>query len=210
VIIKTKWTESYTVVPNAIFEAGLSAQAVGTLCYLIGRPDDWKVSAAELGKKFFCGRQRMNKIMQEIERAGYASRRVGGKSGGFDWIVCDKPTVAKPDSRKTRQSQNRPLLSKENIQSTEKEQSTEKDIGHSDERPFESFWSLYPKKVAKQTAEKTWSKLPSKDKDAAIEDLKEGRYANTEKQFVPNPPTYLNGRRWEDERINNSIESKFL
>ena len=33
-------------------------------------------------------------------------------------------------------------------------------------------------------------------------------YADTEKQYIPNPATYLNGKRWEDEIIKKPKEQK--
>lgn len=69
---------------------------------------------------------------------------------------------------------------------------------------FESFWSAYPKKVGKPAAIKAFRSakinghLP--DVLADIED-KAGSEAWTKAggQFVPNPATYLNQRRWEDQ-----------
>lgn len=123
-IIRSTWKQNYTVVPNAVFDRGLTAEATGTLCYLIGRSEGWKVSAVGLAKHFGCGRERMNRVMAELERNGYAFRRIGGKSGGFDWIVSDNPIVAKPDSRKTRLSGFGALPSKDLLPSTEEEPST--------------------------------------------------------------------------------------
>jgi len=72
-------------------------------------------------------------------------------------------------------------------------------------RRFEEFWAHWPKHKARQDAEKAWNKLkPSvtltdliiKAVDAqktCPEWLKNGG------QFIPNPATWLNGRRWDDE-----------
>jgi hypothetical protein len=100
-IIRSKWRQDYTVVPNAVFDAGLSAEAVGVLCYLIGRSEGWKVSATALAIKFGCGRKRMHRVMAELKSAGYAHARLGGAEGGFDWIITDDPSAApKPDDIK--------------------------------------------------------------------------------------------------------------
>jgi len=70
---------------------------------------------------------------------------------------------------------------------------------------FDTFWSAYPKKVGKPAALKAFRSakinghLPEVLAD--LED-KAGSEAWTKAggQFVPNPATYLNQRRWEDEK----------
>ena len=67
---------------------------------------------------------------------------------------------------------------------------------------FDDFWSMYPKKVAKQDAQRAWNKLKLSDEDVgAIYGDVPQRLANDRAWvdgFIPNPATYLNGRRWED------------
>lgn len=68
---------------------------------------------------------------------------------------------------------------------------------------FDEFWKLYPKKVGKAQAEKAWKKL--KVDEALLETMKKAieRQKRSkqwkDKQFIPYPATWLNGRRWEDE-----------
>ena len=76
---------------------------------------------------------------------------------------------------------------------------------------FLSFWKAYPHKIAKKKAQEAWQKLEkAEDMEALLPTLldaiekqkqaKEIKKANGE--FVsewPNPATWLNGRRWEDE-----------
>lgn len=70
---------------------------------------------------------------------------------------------------------------------------------------FEKFWSLYPKKTAKQACVRAWTRLaPSPALVETILKDVESR-SKTESwqkeggQFIPFPATYLNGARWEDE-----------
>jgi hypothetical protein len=73
---------------------------------------------------------------------------------------------------------------------------------------FVEFYAAYPKKAGKQAAEKCWNKL--KPNPALITriltDLRErvdqGAWDTGKgKQYIPNPSTYLNGNRWEDDII---------
>lgn len=70
---------------------------------------------------------------------------------------------------------------------------------------FEDFWNAYPRKVGKQAALKAWSKLrPSTELTKAI--LAAVEYQRTcpqwkkdGGQYIPNPATWLNQGRWEDD-----------
>lgn len=69
---------------------------------------------------------------------------------------------------------------------------------------FNDFWAIYPKKDAKQAAERAWLKLKPDDdlKQAIIAGVQRdiaGRWKDAERRYIPNPATYLNGGRWEDE-----------
>ena len=86
---------------------------------------------------------------------------------------------------------------------TETETEKEKPIGQS--KPidrFDDFWSVYPKKVKKQEAKKKWrSRNLGLKADSIIEDV-ENRKARDRRWldgFAPDPTTYINGSRWEDE-----------
>jgi uncharacterized protein YdaU (DUF1376 family) len=66
---------------------------------------------------------------------------------------------------------------------------------------FAEFWVAYPKKVGKGAAESAWRKLrpPVGVCIAAVESAKRSsQWLKDGGQFVPNPATWLNQRRWED------------
>ena len=63
---------------------------------------------------------------------------------------------------------------------------------------FESFWAWWPGlREAKRKAEQKWARMNATDRRLAIEGLK--KFMDRDPQFIPRPPAYLNGRRWEDE-----------
>ena len=70
---------------------------------------------------------------------------------------------------------------------------------------FDMFWGEYPKKSAKQDAKKAWSKIkPTPDMlETIMYGLKLAKgseqWAEKNGRFIPNPATWLNGGRWEDE-----------
>lgn len=67
---------------------------------------------------------------------------------------------------------------------------------------FESFWSIYPSKKAKKKCQEIWNrkKLNSIADDIVEKLLKQIDGDEHFKQgFVPNPSTYLNQERWNDD-----------
>ena len=73
------------------------------------------------------------------------------------------------------------------------------------ERRFDAFWKAYPKKVGKGAAQKAFGRLKVTDELLktmldAIEVQKRGeQWQKDGGQYIPNPSTWLNQRRWEDE-----------
>lgn len=68
---------------------------------------------------------------------------------------------------------------------------------------FTEFWKAYPRKVGKGAAQKSWDKLKP-DLDQVLAALawqtKQESWTKDRGQFIPNPGTYLNQKRWEDEK----------
>jgi hypothetical protein len=70
---------------------------------------------------------------------------------------------------------------------------------------FERFWKAYPKKVGKGEAQKAWKKNghPGVERIEAV--LARARattkWLEENGRFIPNPATWLNQKRWDDEYI---------
>lgn len=68
---------------------------------------------------------------------------------------------------------------------------------------FDAFWTAYPRKVAKKTAEKAFSKVEQSAYPLllpALERHKRSRqWTKDGGDYIPNPSTWLNQRRWEDD-----------
>ena len=79
------------------------------------------------------------------------------------------------------------------------------------EESFARFWKAYPRKEAKQDAEKAWRQVDGKQHvDAILEDLERSIEARRwpEKKFTPLPATYLRGKRWTDEWEPESLTGR--
>jgi hypothetical protein len=67
---------------------------------------------------------------------------------------------------------------------------------------FDEFWKVYPNKVKKKYAMRTWrSRKLDKLADTIINSVR-SRVSNDPRWqagYIPDPTTFLNGDRWEDE-----------
>lgn len=73
------------------------------------------------------------------------------------------------------------------------------------EERFERFWSVYPKKVGKGDARKSFMKIKPSDAllgkmvTAVIAASASFQWKKDKGQYIPNPATWLNQQRWEDD-----------
>lgn len=69
---------------------------------------------------------------------------------------------------------------------------------------FAAFWQLYPRRVARATAERAWGRLDSSSRLRALEALPRhvAHWGDSDLRFVPHASTWLNGQRWLDELVD--------
>ena len=118
------------------------------------------------------------------------------------------------NSSQIEPKQTKPNQSEPKRHNKEKEEDKEKDNDKDEEitaaspptraksSDFDLFWQAYPKKVGKEAARKAFGrvKAPLESLLTAIERQKCGNQWLTENgRFIPNPATWLNQGRWEDD-----------
>ncbi len=68
---------------------------------------------------------------------------------------------------------------------------------------FEAFYSMYPRKMGRKEAERSWNRLTPAQQAECLEAmpnyLKYWKIKQTQKDFIPYPATFLNQERWTDE-----------
>ena len=74
----------------------------------------------------------------------------------------------------------------------------------SSDSEFEQFWSCYPKKVGKIAAKKAWDKAKNRPAiDVILASLERAKaseqWQREPPRFIPNPTTWLNEGRWDDQ-----------
>ena len=69
----------------------MSFEARGVGLYLLSKPNDWQIQVRDLMREGKCGKERVLRILQELERFGYViwsanSRRVQLPNGKIFWL----------------------------------------------------------------------------------------------------------------------------
>lgn len=88
-------------------DSRLSLESRGLLLLIASLPEDWEYSVAGLAKTAGCGRDKLRRILVELERVGYLAREQrhdpGGKFAGNVYIIQDEapPLPENPATGKT-------------------------------------------------------------------------------------------------------------
>lgn len=212
----------------------LDTLALGLMCKMLSLPPDWDYSVAGLAAITGLGRDTVRKKLKVLEKAGYLVRRgqVKKEGGKFGSAVYELSDIARPPltdlpstvAPPTVQPMTVPPLTEKSAQLSTKELNTKKvntplpPSGgkrvpkHLPER-FEDFWGYYRKHSNgnpgnRISAVKAWDKL--KPDNALINTIASAlvNQVKTERWLrgigIPYASSWLNGRRWEDEVVENA------
>ena len=105
-IIRAPRRDRFVVMDQrAVEDDRLSWAARGLLCYLLSRPDDWKVLVNDLRKRGNLGRDGIYRLLKELRTVGYARflrlRDRNGRIRGGIYImreIADSPDSDLPDT----------------------------------------------------------------------------------------------------------------
>lgn len=103
-ILRRRHSGNFAIIGNAVLcDETLSAEGLGVICYLIGRPDNWVLQPGQLADRFQCGRDRIQRIIRELVDAGYIRRtnvrsRNTGAFLGIEYLVLDTKDSPLPEN----------------------------------------------------------------------------------------------------------------
>jgi hypothetical protein len=104
-IIRRKVNSRFTVVPREpIADERLSFECLGLLTYLLSRPDNWTINLAQLRDRGGVGREKMQQLMRQLIKLGYAVRRrdrddKNQQFGSWQYVIYDHPQgVSEPET----------------------------------------------------------------------------------------------------------------
>ena len=151
--------------------------------------------------------------LRELERYGYLTRSRAtderGHFAGYDYDIFERPQTENPSTGNPKQLNNNiPIPYSQNTEETNtpqppKRQRRVSQLTLSQAESFARFWEIYPRKVAKESAEKAWAKIDPPEHLVsriilAVENQKKVDSRFREIRFTPHPATWLNGREWEN------------
>lgn len=200
-IVKSKHASNYTVLPNKIFNDGLSIEAIGLLSYFLSLPHDWVIYKTQLHSQLNMGREKLDRVFKELQDKGYVlSVKEMNDKGQFIYnhIVYDNPYNGEPITDKPHTE--KPLTDNQLLLSTN-EQSTKIKSKEDKEKLFESFWDLYDKKVEKDACKKKFLKLDLHVIEKILQVVPNYVLTTPDKQYRKNPETWINNKCWNDELI---------
>jgi hypothetical protein len=107
----------FTQISNLLFEdSNLSWKAKGILCYLLSRPNNWKINKTDLENRAAEGRESVHNGIKELKKLGYLhiypNRLENGQIDGWIWEYDDIPFT--PEIRENRNTDN-PQKTGENV-----------------------------------------------------------------------------------------------
>jgi biotin operon repressor len=223
-IIRSPRLESnFSVMSNAVIrDSRLSYRARGVLLEILSRPDNWRVSGDSLARSGKEGRDAILTALKELRDCGYIRMvKIRKEDGTFETTnyVYDSPqdVAPSPENPTTASVEppypEKPPTGKPQLDNQGSlEELSKKNLDTNTE--FDLFWNVYPRKVAKKSAELAFIKA-IKHTPFALILSGAGRYANDPNRvdaYTAHPATWLNGHRWLDgalpEREKTADEKK--
>ena len=88
---------------SAAQDGRLSLEARGLFALMVSLPDDWEYTVSGLAVKAGCGREKVRRLLKELQSVGYLIREQshdsGGKFGGNVYVLQDEAPL--PETRPT-------------------------------------------------------------------------------------------------------------
>lgn len=93
-VVTRQRSDNFAIIPNAVAEDDrLSFDARGLLCYLLAKPNNWKVQVGDIQKSGGIGRDKAYRLIKELRDVGYIvldiRRAPGGRIEEQNYIVYD-------------------------------------------------------------------------------------------------------------------------
>lgn len=235
-VLRVNKTSNYTVMSNYHFkEKEMSLKAKGLLSLMLSLPDNWDYSIMGLVAICKENETAINSTLKELKKFGYlvitklAPNQT--ESGRFEYVynIYEQPHLQ--DTQKqaiekqgvenlgvefqgvenqgqynTNNKITNKLSNKELSINNVTPITPKADLVSFEEKAFNDFWSIYPKKVNKQGTLRAFKKIKNLKAELplildAVERFKNSKgWQKDNGQYIPHPTTFINQERWKDEQ----------
>jgi hypothetical protein len=207
--------DHFTQIPNDwVRDDRLSLEARGLLAQIMSHKPGWNLSIKSLAARNNVGRDKMKRIIDELLKLGYLERSESqghdnrGHLAGYNYTTKDpqgvtqEPYKAEPYKAEPSKADRPP---KKTI--TKEENKPKETINI--ETAFSDFWELYPKKVDKRLALRSFEKaLKRASLDVILNGAKQYRDdPGREDRYTKNPSTWLNADAWDNEPLSRKLSN---
>ena len=223
-------TKNYTIMSNThLKEKEMSLKAKGLLSVMLALPDEWNYSIDGLVSICKESETAIKSTLDEIKDFGYLTVTKlmpnETESGRIEYVydiyetpkqegekqgIENLPLEFLPLENQTQLNTN--ISNNTNINNNiSKKENTKRKNETEYENEFDTIWSLYPRKINKQVAKKSYIK--ARKEGVTFETIKNGveRYAESCKKnkvpavYIAHGATWFNARRWDDEYDNTPL-----
>ena len=202
----------FTQIPNSwARDERLGYRARGILLLLMSHQDGWKISLEHLANDGPDGITAVRTAIEQLQECGYLKRNQirneRSQIEGSEWILSDPFERDEPQLENLMLENLEENLMSENLtlKNTRLKEHNRKQILDA----FDLFWEIYPRKVGKGAAAKSFEKAAKKtDPELILEAVRVWiQKPLPEMQYIPHPATWLNQERWHDD-LNAVATSK--
>jgi hypothetical protein len=196
----------YDIISREAIQAVHSTDALAIWVYLQSKPETWVPRPSEIQKHFGIGRQRYLNGMKHLREAGLVTisraRDDKGKISG-SILHCHAVPNHVPENRRSVEPTVGQTDGRSNGLYIETEILIETESIKETDSAFEEFWRLYDKPTGKKPTRERWDKLKKKEIDLIMDHVNSAPFkawvSKNPRQYRPNPVTWLNQHRWNDE-----------
>jgi hypothetical protein len=202
---KLHFESQFTQIHNAwIRDPNISYKAKGLLTYLLSHEVGYTITIGQIIRESGDGKQAVRSALEELIKAGYLETQrttdERGYNAGLAYFIKD-PSIPKSENP----TLDNPTLDNQTALENNLTKKTTKQEKPND-TGFDTFWLLYPKKVAKADAVKAWKQvLKKKTADEMIALTK--AYSESklpDMTYIPYPASWLNKGLYEAVEVEEN------
>lgn len=222
-VVTRQRSENFALIPNAVAEdERLTFEARGLLCYLLAKPNNWKVVIGDIQRAGGIGRDKAYKLLKELRETGYVhldvQRDANKRISSQQYVVYDcaiperlplpeKPEMAKPLPEKPEQEKPFPEKPASGVSGSGKPGRYNKNPFLIKTHPplppsgFDALWEGWPllqRPDSRKAAETAFAKLPVLKQQRALNAARSYCDLQTGRRQIARMISYLKDELFEE------------